>query len=72
MAAVASFLSPSGYEYVQDMMAADDAYCLGLRPLRRDDYYLAFYGEPSTEPAMDAAVRRTPSRHPHQRRRRAP
>ena len=48
MAAVASVLSEAGYEYVQGMMAAEDELTSGDPTLGSDDYYLAFYGEPST------------------------
>ena len=50
MAAVASLLSPAGYEYVQGMMAAEDELTAsGYATFGSDGYYLAFYGEPSIE-----------------------
>jgi Protein of unknown function (DUF3500) len=45
MAVLASVLSAGGYEYVQGAMAAEDL----LIPGNIDEYYLAFYGEPSTD-----------------------
>ena len=45
MAVLASVLSAGGYEYVQGAMAAEEL----LIPGNSDYYYLAFYGEPSTD-----------------------
>jgi hypothetical protein len=45
MAVLASVLSAGGYEYVQGAMAAEEQ----LIPGNIDEYYLAFYGEPSTD-----------------------
>jgi hypothetical protein len=45
MAVLASVLSAGGYEYVQGAMAAEDL----LIPGNIDEYYLAIYGEPSTD-----------------------
>ena len=45
MAVLASVLSAGGYEYVEGAMAAEDQ----LIPGNIDEYYLAFYGEPSTD-----------------------
>ena len=45
MAVLVSVLSADGYEYVQGAMAAEDL----LIPGNIDEYYLAFYGEPSTD-----------------------
>ena len=45
MAVLASVLSAGGYEYVEGAMAAEEL----LIPGNIDEYYLAFYGEPSTD-----------------------
>jgi hypothetical protein len=45
MAVLASVLSAGGYEYVEGAMAAEDI----LIPGNIDEYYLAFYGEPSSD-----------------------
>ena len=45
MAVLATVLSAGGYEYVQGAMAAEEL----LIPGNIDEYYLAFYGEPSTD-----------------------
>ncbi len=45
MAVLTSVLSAGGYEYVQGAMAAEEL----LIPGNIDEYYLAFYGEPSID-----------------------